>query len=131
MCCIAWRSATENPFMTTAERAAASLLPTLPPRKANAPGQFALADARRIREVLDAGGWRHVDARPVDMPCAMPEHELRNYLMRLGPVGALLSDADAATRKRVYETIRPAFDEYVLGGQVRFSAACWCVDATA
>ena len=41
---IAWRSAAENPFMTTAERAAAPLLPNLPARRPDAPGQFAFAD---------------------------------------------------------------------------------------
>jgi ubiquinone/menaquinone biosynthesis C-methylase UbiE len=30
--CIAWRSAADNPFMTTAERTAAPLLPNLPGR---------------------------------------------------------------------------------------------------
>ena len=43
---IAWRSAAENPFMTTAERAAAPLLPNLPARRPDAPGQFAFADQR-------------------------------------------------------------------------------------
>ena len=42
--CIAWRSAADNPFMTTAERAAAPLLPTLPARRPDAPGQFAFAN---------------------------------------------------------------------------------------
>ena len=32
---IVWRSAAENPFMTTAERAAAPFLPDLPARRAN------------------------------------------------------------------------------------------------
>jgi ubiquinone/menaquinone biosynthesis C-methylase UbiE len=41
---IAWRSAADNPFMTTAERAAAPFLPNLPARRPDAPGQFALAD---------------------------------------------------------------------------------------
>lgn len=128
---ITWRGADENPFMTTAERAAASLLPALPPRTPGAPGQFALADPGRIREVLDAGGWRDVTVQAIDVACAMPEDELQNYLTRLGPVGAMLSAADAATRMRVYETIRPAFAPFVQDGQVRFNAACWCVDARA
>src|SRR5262249_25135771 len=38
---VVWRSAAENPFMTTAERAAAPLLPNLPARRADGPGQFA------------------------------------------------------------------------------------------
>lgn len=41
---VAWRSATENPFMTAAERAAAPLLPDLPARPPDGPGQFAFAD---------------------------------------------------------------------------------------
>ena len=45
---IAWRSAAENPFMTTAERAAAPLLPNLPARRPDAPGQFAFADRDRV-----------------------------------------------------------------------------------
>ena len=35
---IAWRSPSENPFMTTAERAAAPLLPNIPARLPDAPG---------------------------------------------------------------------------------------------
>lgn len=45
--CIAWRSPAEDLFMTTAERAAAPLLPSLPARRPDAPGQFAFADRRR------------------------------------------------------------------------------------
>ena len=46
--CIVWRSAAENPFMTTAERAAAPLLPDIPPRRTDGPGQFAWADDRKV-----------------------------------------------------------------------------------
>jgi ubiquinone/menaquinone biosynthesis C-methylase UbiE len=45
---IAWRSAAENPFMTTAERAAAPLLPNLAARQLDAPGQFAFASDRWV-----------------------------------------------------------------------------------
>src|SRR5687767_12981306 len=54
---IAWRSAGENPFMTTAERAAAPLLPNLAPRRPDAPGQFAFANSRRCHALLVGGGW--------------------------------------------------------------------------
>src|SRR5262245_30835655 len=49
---IAWRSPDENPFMTTAERAAAPLLPELPARQSNGPGQFAFADGKRVEPIL-------------------------------------------------------------------------------
>ena len=50
--CFVFRSAAENPFMTTAERAAAPLLPDLPARRPEGPGQFAFADARKVQGML-------------------------------------------------------------------------------
>src|SRR5215207_404537 len=70
---VAWRSAEENPFMTTAERAAAPLMPNLPPRVPDAPGQFAFANARRVHDILAESGWAEIDIQAVDFECAMPE----------------------------------------------------------
>jgi SAM-dependent methyltransferase len=128
---IAWRAAGENPFMTTAERAAAPLLPNLPPRQPDAPGQFAFADAGRVGAILDGSGWTGVDIQPIDVACTLPETALVPYLTRLGPVGLALQGADADTRARVVDTVRPAFDPYVHGAEVRFTAACWLIDASA
>jgi hypothetical protein len=73
LCFIAWRSPAENPFMTTAERAAARLLPDLPARAADAPGQFAFADRRRVETILEASGWTDIAVRPIDAACLLPE----------------------------------------------------------
>lgn len=126
---VAWRSASENAFMTTAERAAAPLLPGLPARRPDGPGQFAFADGRMVASLLEAGGWSDVDVRPVDVGCTMPESDLVAYLTRLGPVGLALQQEDERTRARVAEAVRAAFDPYVEGDAVRFTAACWRVDA--
>ena len=64
LCCIAWRGATDNPFMTTAERAAAPLLPNLPSREPDAPGQFAFADPSRVSSILKGSGWTDIDRHP-------------------------------------------------------------------
>jgi SAM-dependent methyltransferase len=128
---IAWRSAAENAFMTTAEQAAAPMLPNIPPRRPDAPGQFALEDERRLRRVLTESGWAEADVRPVDFSCTFPEEELVRYFTRLGPVGLVFHEADDETRARVVETVRRAFDPYVHGAEVRFTAACWIVDARA
>jgi len=127
--CVAWRGAEANPFMTAAEQAAAPLLPNLPPRRAGEPGQFAFADKRRVRRILEDGGWTDVDIRPLDVECTLPEADLIAYLTRLGPVGRILQEADAETRARVIDAIRPAFDPYVRGADVRFTAACWMLEA--
>jgi SAM-dependent methyltransferase len=128
---VAWRSAEENPFMTTAERAAAPLLPNLPARRPDAPGQFGLADARRVRRILEESGWADVDIRPIDAACTLPEPELVAYFTGLGPVGLALPEADERTRAEVVETVRAAFDPYVDGSEVRFTATCWMVGAEA
>jgi SAM-dependent methyltransferase len=128
---IAWRSAADNPFMTTAERAAAPLLPELPARQPDAPGQFAFGDARRVHSILKEGGWAEIDIRPIDVACTLPEKQLIPYLTRVGPVGRTLEHADEQTRAHVIETVRAAFDLYVHGSEVRFTSACWIVCARA
>jgi len=128
---IAWRSGAENPFMTTAERAAAPLLPNMPARRPGAPGQFSFADRQRVSSILQESGWAEIDIRPIDVDCILPEKELVGYLTRLGPVGLILQEADEGTRRQVIETVRTAFDPYVHGSEVRFAAACWMVSARA
>ena len=129
LCCIVWRSAADNPFMTVAERAAAPFLPNLPARQPNAPGQFAFADQRRVAGILEESGWSELDIRPLDVACTLPEQDLSNYVARIGPVGLVLHDADERTRTQVIQTVRAAFDPYVHGAEVRFTAACWLVSA--
>ncbi len=128
---VVWRSAVENPFMTTAERAAAPLLPELPARQPDGPGQFAFADRNRVRAILQESGWAQVEISPVDVECAFAERDLDLYLTRLGPVGMFLEQQDEATRAQVVATVRAAFAPYVHDANVRFTAACWTVAARA
>jgi len=129
--CIAWRSAADNPFMTTAERAAAPLLPALPARQPDAPGQFAFANPTRVHGLLAESGWSGIDIQPIDLECAFPAEALTSYFTRLGPVARVLQEVDDETRARVIDVVRPAFDAYVHGDEVRFTAACWMVGASA
>ena len=127
---IVWRSPAENPFMTAAERAAAPLLPDLQPRRPDAPGQFGFADERRVRSILQDSGWSEIELRPVDATCTLPEKQLIRYGTRFGPVGVALQGADSQTRAQVGAAVRAAFDSYVHGPEVRFTAACWMMLAT-
>jgi ubiquinone/menaquinone biosynthesis C-methylase UbiE len=129
--CIAWRSAVDNPFMTTAERAAAPLLPNLPARQPDAPGQFYFADRHRVSSILEESGWAEIDVRPIDTDCTLPEKELISFFSRLGPVGMILQETDERTRTQVIESVRSAFDPYVHGTEVRYTAACWMASARA
>lgn len=131
LCFIAWRGAADNPFMTTAERAAAPLFPNIPPRNPEGPGQFAFADPQRVERILAQSGWTDIELQPLNVVCSMPEHELIGYFTRFGPLGQTLHQADEATRNRVISTVRAAFDPYVHGSEVRFDAGAWVVTARA
>ena len=129
---LAWRSAADNPFMTTAERAAAPLL-ALPARAPDAPGQFAFADSARVARILADAGWRDIQIEPIDVDCEIPAAALPNYLALLGPVGTALrsSGIDPALRAQVLSTLEAAFAPFVDGERVCFSAACWELRARA
>ena len=131
LCCTVWRSLSENPFMTTAERAAAGILPHIPARDADAPGQFAFADPNRVRRILEESGWDAIDILPIDVECSFPEQDLVRYATRLGPLGRVLQTADEQTKARTLAVVREAFEPYVHGPTVRFAAACWRVGARA
>jgi SAM-dependent methyltransferase len=128
---IAWRSPAENPFMTTAECAAAPPLPNLPASLADAPGQFAFAGQARVYTILKDSGWTGLDIWAIDVTCKFPESGLVTYLTRFGVVGRALDQADERTRVQVIRKVRAAFDPYVHGSEVRFTAACWMVSARA
>jgi SAM-dependent methyltransferase len=128
---IAWRSAAENPFMTTAERAAAPLLSDLPIRRPDQPGQFAFADRGGVQALLETSGWSEINIRPLDVECTFREKDLVRYFTHLGPVGRALQGTGEPTRTQIVETVRAAFERYVRGAEIRFTAACWMVRARA
>ncbi|KTT23479.1 class I SAM-dependent methyltransferase [Pseudacidovorax intermedius] len=129
---VVWRSATENPFMTTAERAALSAQPALSgllSRRPDGPGQFAFADARRVDRILQAGGWTGVSLEAIDLPLQMPMAALPTYVARLGPLGRVLPDLAAGARPALLAAVQAAFAPFVVGERVAFDAACWLLRA--
>ncbi len=128
---IVWRGAQDNPFMTAAERAVAPLLPDQQLRRSGGPGQFAFADRDHVAGILAGGGWREIELTPTDVVCTLPEAELVRYMTQLGPVGYALRQLEPAQHPRIIETARAAFEPFVDGDEVRFTAGCWTVTATA
>jgi ubiquinone/menaquinone biosynthesis C-methylase UbiE len=127
---VSWRSAAENPFMTVAERAAAPLLPDLPPRRSGSTGQFAFADQTRIQGILDDSGWRGARSEAIDVTCTFPADALDTYLSLMGPVGQMLAQQDDDLKRRVVDAIRTSFETYLVGSNIAFTAACWMTRAT-
>lgn len=127
---VVWRSAAENPFMTTSERAAAPFL-TLPSRRPDEPGQFAFGDPDRVRRILHASGWHRVELQALDPTCSFPARDLSDYVTRFGAVGRLLQQAEPDLQRRVRDAVTAAMAPYVRGDAVSFVGACWLVQARA
>jgi ubiquinone/menaquinone biosynthesis C-methylase UbiE len=94
-------------------------------------GQFAFGDGDRVRRILEASGWSEIDLQPIDVPCAMPESALTEYVTRFGPVGRVLHEASDQVRAEFIENVRAELAPYVHGTEVRFTSACWRVAARA
>lgn len=129
--CIAWRPKSENPFQTTAERAAEPLIGRVGPSDPHAPGQFGFADADRVRGILAASGWDAIDIAPLDVPLALPRDDLAVYIRRMGYVAIALPDLEEKLRAKVTDALDQAFAAFVIDGVARFNAACWMIRARA
>ena len=108
-----------DPFMKTAENAAAPLWRST--TEPDTPGQFALADDQRVRD-LRATGWGDIDIEPIDVVCTLPETDLVRYLTNSVP-GPRIGPHHTSTQARVVQAVRPAFDTYVDRSEVHFTAA--------
>jgi SAM-dependent methyltransferase len=118
------REGTTATFICANAQTAAPLLPNLPARQTDAPGQFASANGDRVHNILKESGWADIDIRPIsDRKGVDPS--------QLGPVGRIIQETDDQTRIHVIQAVRAVFDPYVHGAEVRFTAACWMVRAQA
>lgn len=128
---VVWRSARENAFLTTAERAAEAMLPELSRRKDGVTGPFAFADRDAVAQMLDAAGWRNVRIEPMDFPCGFAAEALELYMTRLGAVGLVYQDLEPRLQAALIHCLRKAYAPFLSDGQIHFDAACWVISAEA
>jgi len=126
---VAWRGPEENPFLTTAEQAAAPLLPELPRARADTPGPFGLCSKDRLAGILRESGWENIEIQPLQVPCGFPSQLLSRYYTRIGPLGQMLPQLDKEFRERLLPIVHSAYSKFLEDDQVRFSAATWLVSA--
>ena len=129
-----WRSVADNPWMTLPLKAAGELVETPAQAAPGAPGPFAFADERRVREVLESAGWNNVQIEPFDAAIGGADLDATAQMMtRVGLLGAALREAGAdrymvgAAEDLVREAVRP----YLRDGGVFVPSASWIVTAKA
>lgn len=129
---VCWRPLAQNAWMLVPMAAA---LPHLgappPPPDPLAPGPFAFADADRVRDILTAAGFTHVDLIPHDEKIGAGDADQATAVaLKVGPLGALLRE-QPDKQPLVIDAIRAALTEHLTPEGVRLDSATWIVTATA
>jgi SAM-dependent methyltransferase len=127
-CC--WRSPAENDWLSIPLKAAAHLLPPLPPSDPTAPGPFAFADRDRVSGILSGAGFEQVQIEPFDLQMGTDTlDEAVQQSLRMGPLGSSLRQMGASDelKRQVEAALRAALEPRVVDGRVRLPAAAWIV----
>jgi SAM-dependent methyltransferase len=131
MAVLCWRAAAENPWMEVPMNAVSRHLPPRPKPAPDAPGMFAFAEPRRVREVLTAAGWAppRLEKLDLDLDIAagrgLEEAVLQST--QIGAVNSWLRDQPAEIVSAALESIRQALRPYAEGEGVRLPGAMWLI----
>jgi ubiquinone/menaquinone biosynthesis C-methylase UbiE len=129
-CC--WRGAEENEWMSTPVRAAAHLLPPMPPPDPHAPGPMAFADRGRLHRILQNAGFADIAIEPLDrLMGSDPVEDAVDQALRMGPLGATLRRMEAPDelKRQVEDALRETLSRHVVDGIVKLPGAVWIVSA--
>ena len=134
-----WRSVADNAWVTTPTGAIQHLLPAKPPASPGAqpmpprPGPFALADKGRLERILGGSGFGDIAIEPFDFDVFLATDggvdQAVDMLMRIGPTGAALAEADEAAREAASALLKAILAPHARDGTVTLSGAIWLVDA--
>ena len=129
---LVWRELARNEWVFAVRQALAAgrRLPE-PPR--DAPGPFSLADRDRVRQVLEAAGFRDVQLQAVDEPVDLGGDPDTAYafVRDLGVTHGLLQDLDQPAADRALEDLREALARRATPDGVLLGASSWLVTASA
>ena len=131
---VCWQPVSENPWMTTANRAAMAIV-DFAPRGVGAADPFAFGDPEQVRTILGDAGWADVEIVPHVTDIAIggggTVDEAVELMIELGPAKAALEGQAATKCDEVRAAMRAALAPHHHGGAVWLSGATWLVSARA
>jgi len=131
---VCWRTPPENPWASAPLMAAKPFLPEQPPADPLAPGPFAFSDAKRVEAILSDSGFFGIHIEKFDATMDMGEDldAAAALMMRVGPLSRAASEADEATRAKIFAVVLEVLGKFVTGsGKIAPPVACWLVAAMA
>ena len=130
---ICWQELGKNLWLGEPMRAVLEHVPPPEPSAPDAPGPFALADAERLRRILEAAGFEQVELESLECPISVGGggslEDAIGFAMRIGPAARLLEDASKDTLERVRESVTRVLSAAWDGQRVRMGSASWIVSA--
>ncbi|PKB29680.1 class I SAM-dependent methyltransferase [Pseudonocardia alni] len=127
---LTWRDLARNEWMS-AIRDALAAGRSLPVPIPGAPGPFGLAEADRVRALLNGAGLVDVEIEPVDEAMKLGDDVAGAYALvsGMGTVHGLTDDLDAARRTRAFDTLRATLDAHQTESGVLFDSSAWLITA--
>ena len=129
---LVWRELALNEWVS-AVRDALAVGRQLPEPPRDAPGPFSFADRDRVREIVEAAGFRNVQFQEVNEPVDLGGDldEAYAFVSDLGVTHGLLNDLDEPTADRALDNLKEALSEHATPEGVLFGASSWLVTAAA
>jgi SAM-dependent methyltransferase len=130
---VCWRPLAENPWVTLPRDVALRHMEAPEPPAPGEPGPFGLADAARIRALLDSAGFSEIAVEPHDTTVrhAGDIAAVARSLSEFGPASRLIQEADEATRAAIVADLEKAVAPLHDGSGLDLAAAAWLVAAQA
>jgi len=125
-----WGPKIDNPWLSVIFDAVTAVIGiTVPPP--GMPGPFALADASRLTEVVEAGGFQDVEIETIPVPLRMPTFDAwwQRTTAIAGPVAAMIAHLDPATASALEDHVRSAVQPYATPAGLDFPGLALLVSA--
>jgi SAM-dependent methyltransferase len=130
---VCWRTLDRNQWVALQLQAVLPLVPPPPRPGPEDPGPFSFGDAERVRRILAEAGFADVAVEPFDTEVTLGGvrtlEEAVDFSMEIGPISALLKEADEATRLRARAAVREALEVHLSDRGIHLQAGAWIVTA--
>jgi SAM-dependent methyltransferase len=133
LCFVCWQGLEKNEWAKVPLTVATQHVALPPPAAPGTPGPFAFADQVRVRQILKDAGLVEVQFESyetqLNMGGASTVDDAVDFSLEIGPVAALLRDADTTVRSRVRRDLTFALLPFAKQGGVKLGGAVWIVRA--
>lgn len=127
---VVWQGPSRNPWIRDVMTALAAGR-DLPEQSPDAPGPFSLAEPERIRKILAAAGFGHIEVDGIGEPLSFGRtaDEAFRFVSGLGVTESMLRDLDSTRRAQALAALRTMIEAHQTPDGVLFASAAWLVRA--